>query len=301
MSRVEQALRRAGQPTTLAPVHQRHERAGVTADALSLDLYPGEPHSAVAAAPPRHAAPESFVTTAESFVATPDFIDGTFSPRFAESYKDKIITSATLPATTVEQYRRLAAALHHLQAEQGLRSLTVTSSVPQEGKTLTIVNLAMTLSESYKRRVLLVDADLRRPSIHHVFGVPAGRGLCEALRSTPGEIVPLFHVSPRLSVLPAGLAEGDPMTALASPRMAELLDEAAADFDWILLDAPPVALMADAGLLVRLTRAVILVIGAGSTSYTVVERVVSEIGRDNIIGTVLNRAEDHPGALPSYY
>lgn len=293
MSRVEQALRRAGQATTLAPVHQRSEFPGAATDALSLDLYPGEFHTPVAAGP--------VVSAADSLVATPDFIDGDFSPRFADAYREKVVTSAALPPTTVEQYRRLAAALHHLQAEQGLRSVTITSSVPQEGKTLTIVNLAMTLSESYKRRVLLVDADLRRPSIHQVFGFPAGRGLCEALRSSPGEMVPLVHVSPRLSVLPAGRPDGDPMTALASPRMAELLEEAASDFDWILLDAPPVALMADAGLLVRLTRAVILVIGAGSTPYTVVERVVAEMGRENIVGTVLNRAEDQPGALGHYY
>ena len=91
------------------------------------------------------------------------------------------------------------------------------------------------------------------------------------------------------------------MTALASPRMAELLEEAAADFDWILLDAPPLALMADAGVLVRLTKAVILVIGAGSTPYNVVERVVNEVGRENIVGTVLNRADDPGAAMSGYY
>jgi len=298
MSRVEQALRRAGQATTLAPVHPRQDVLAAGADTLSLDFYPGEQRAPVAAMP---VAAVPAVSTTDSFLATADFIDGDFSPRFSDAYKDKVVTSATLPSSTVEQYRRLAASLHHLQAEQGLRSLTITSSVPQEGKTLTSVNLAMTLSESYKRRVLLVDADLRRPSLHQVFGFPAGRGLCEALRSSAGEIVPLVHVSPRLSVLPAGLPDGDPMTALASPRIAELLEEAASDFDWVLLDAPPVALMADAGLLVRLTRAVILVIGAGSTPYTVVEKVVAEVGRENIVGTVLNRTEDAPGTLASYY
>jgi capsular exopolysaccharide synthesis family protein len=293
MGRVEQALKRAGQPTMLAPVRQRPEPLGAPTDPFSLDLYPDELHAPVAPAP--------MTSAADSMIATPEIIDGDFAPRFSDAYKDKVITSAKLPPATVEQYRRLAASLHRLQTEQGLRSLTVTSSVPQEGKTLTIVNLAMTLSESYKRRVLLVDADLRRPCIHEVFGVAAGRGLCEALRSAPGDIVPLVHASPRLSVLPAGSPKGDPMTALASPRMAELLEEAAADFDWVLLDAPPVALMADAGLLVRLTRAVLLVIGAGSTPYTVVQRVVTEVGRENIVGTVLNRAEAVPGDLSPYY
>jgi capsular exopolysaccharide synthesis family protein len=275
----------------LAPAYARNDLHGAV-DRLSLDLYPGERPVAVA--------PLAAVPTTDS-LGTPGFLNGDFAPQFSEGYRDRVVTSPKVPASTVEQYRRLAATLHRLHTEQGLRTLTVTSSVPREGKTLTTVNLAMTLSESYKRRVLLVDADLRRPSIHHVFGFPAGRGLCEALRSAPGDTVPLLHASPRLSMLAAGAAEGDSMTALASPRMAELLEEAASEFDWILLDAPPVALMADAGVLVRLTRAVILVIGAGSTPYKVVERVVTEVGRENIIGTVLNRADADPATLSPYY
>jgi len=108
-------------------------------------------------------------------------------------------------------------------------------------------------------------------------------------------------VSTNLAVLPAGSAEGDPMTALASPRITDLLDQAAAEFDWVLLDAPPVALMADARLLVRLTRAVVFIIGSGSTPYTAVEKAIKEIGRENIIGTVLNRAEESAVPLSPYY
>jgi len=91
------------------------------------------------------------------------------------------------------------------------------------------------------------------------------------------------------------------MRALASERMARFLDEVGSSFDWILLDAPPVALIADAGLLARLTRAVILVIGAGSTPYALVEKVVAELGREHIIGTVLNRVEGDATQWPDYY
>ena len=96
----------------------------------------------------------------------------------------------------VEQYRRLAATLHGLQAERGLKTLMVTSTLPEEGKTLTIANLALTLSESYKRRVLLIDADLRRPSIHEVFGLPNQSGLTEGLRAESGQLS-VLEVSPR--------------------------------------------------------------------------------------------------------
>src|SRR6266513_2292936 len=99
------------------------------------------------------------------------------------------------------------------------------------------------------------------------------------------------RVSPMLWVLPAGPPDANPMGALASDRMERFLEEVGSSFDWILLDAPPVALMADAGLLARLSRAVILVIGAGSTPYGLIDKVVAELGREHIIGAVLNRVE----------
>ena len=82
------------------------------------------------------------------------------------------MVSKEAPPIAVEQYRRLAGAVHDLQIEQGLKTLMVTSAVPNEGKTLTSANLALTLSESCKHRVLLIDADLRRPFIHRYFGSP---------------------------------------------------------------------------------------------------------------------------------
>ena len=89
----------------------------------------------------------------------------------------KLVVSSQTSPVAVEQYRRLAATLHGIQGERGLKTLLVTSAVPQEGKSLTVANLALTLSESYKRRVLLIDADLRRPSIHGLFGLPNVTGL----------------------------------------------------------------------------------------------------------------------------
>src|SRR5687768_14195981 len=102
---------------------------------------------------------------------------------FNKEYVDKLVISTTVPHAFREQYRRLGASLHHAQEEGGLKTLMVTSAVPDEGKTLTATNIALTLSESYRRRVLLIDADLRRPSLDEVFMVPKGYGLNEALNS----------------------------------------------------------------------------------------------------------------------
>ena len=220
-------------------------------------------------------------------------------PRSLHSaFERKLVVSRKAPPIAVEQYRRLAAAVHDLQLEQGLKTLMVTSAVPNEGKTLTAANLALTLSESCERRVLLIDADLRRPFIHQLFGLPNASGLSDVLRSERAEL-PLLQVSDLLSVLPAGHLD-QPM-ALTSDRMRVLLEQSAATFDWVLIDAVPVGFMADAQLLARLTRAVLFVIAANSTPHTLVTRAIEELGPECVIGTVLNCVENYHIPAAGYY
>jgi capsular exopolysaccharide synthesis family protein len=209
-----------------------------------------------------------------------------------------ILTQA--PPVAVEQYRRLAAAVHELQATHGTKTLMVTSALPQEGKTLTVTNLALTLSESYGRRVLLIDADLRRPSVHEVFRLSNAIGLIDGLRAEAGELS-LIPVTRLLSVLPAGRPDGNQMAALTSDRMRVILEEAASVFDWVLLDAPPVGIMPDANLLARFTEGVIFVIAAGSTPFEFVDRALADIGRDRVVGTVLNRIDPESIPATGYY
>ena len=146
----------------------------------------------------------------------------------------------------------------------------VASAVAGEGKTLTALNLALTLSESYRRQVVLIDADLRRPRVHELLDISGVAGLNEALKGPGRSTLALVEVSPRLSVLPAGLPDPDPMGALTSRRMAEILDEAAARFDWVIVDTPPVVLLPDTNLLASMVDAAVLVIEAGRTSYDVI-------------------------------
>src|SRR4029077_10759461 len=96
---------------------------------------------------------------------------------------EHVVWRRHLPPVLRERDGRLGATLHHAQAESGLKTLMITSAVPEEGKTLTATNIALTLSESYQRRVLLIDADLRRPSLDDIFEVPKVFGLSELLTS----------------------------------------------------------------------------------------------------------------------
>ena len=144
--------------------------------------------------------------------------------------------------------------------------VTVTSALPRDGKTLTAVNLALTLSESYSRRVLLIDADLRRPvrapGIGDSKSCRVERG---AARRSSGTAT--RHYLSNAKRLDLGALSFDTTGRPASQRMGTLLDECASRFDWVLLDVPPVGLLADAQILGRLTGAVILVIRAGATPY----------------------------------
>jgi capsular exopolysaccharide synthesis family protein len=225
--------------------------------------------------------------------------------RFNVTVAGRLVVGDDVKPTTVEQYRRLAAALHQAQSANKVKLAMVASAVPGEGKTLTAVNLALTLSESYGRRVLLIDADLRRPSIHKVFDVPNRLGLNEALRAGEERKVTLFQVSPQLSLLVAGRSNLDPMNGLTSGRMQRILDDAAAKFDWVVIDTAPIGLITDAHLLAEMVHIVILVVHANLTPCALVQQAVESLGRDRIIGVVLNwvdeRAASPGGKYGEYY
>ncbi len=213
--------------------------------------------------------------------------------RIATRYEGKTVIDTEMSAQSREQYRRLAATLHQAQALNGIKVVMITSALVAEGKTLTASNVALTLSQSYQKQVLLIDADLRRPSMQEVFGIPGGPGWQRGSRRTLESAVPVHQVSPRLGILQAGRPTSDPIAALTSERMRRLIDEARKNFDWVILDTPPVALLTDASLVSSMTDGAVIVVRAGHTPYELVERAVAAIGRDRTLGVVLNQAEPH--------
>lgn len=257
------------------PVHAplRHEPASSAASRHEHDA-PG--HSRPAAAPERREPSESRLDRLL------DRVDHRLSEKL-------IIDDMIMPASR-EQYRRLAAALHHMHFD-GVSVIMIASAVPGEGKTLTASNLALTFSESYDRRVLLIDADLRRPTLHEVFRVQSHHGLTDGLTAAEERRIHVRQLSPRLCFLPAGRPVTDPMSCLSSVRLKRILIEAKESFDWVIIDTPPVGLLPDANLLGSMVDGVVLVIKAGSTPYDLVRRAVDLFGRNKIVGTVLNRAD----------
>ena len=267
MSRIDEALRQAGMkpPSSVATAVPPG-----TLEGFSLAVEGAEPGQPVSAESP----------ATDMSVAAPH-------PIFFE----RLIVHQDAAPVAIEQYRRLAAVLHHSQVERGNKVVMVASAEPAEGKTLTAANLALTLSESYKRRVLLIDADLRRPSLSRLFQLPHAAGLSDNLKADHDLPLQLMTLSPSLALLPGGNADADPMSGLTSGRMQQIIDRAAANFDWVIVDTPPVALLTDTHLLAAMVDSAVLVIDAGSTQCAVVQQAIQSIGRDKIVGVVLNRVE----------
>jgi capsular exopolysaccharide synthesis family protein len=211
---------------------------------------------------------------------------------------EKSVLSPDPDHASVEQYRRLAARLHLAQAEHGIKVVMIASALPGEGKTLTATNLALTLSESYHRDVLLIDGDLRRPSMHEVFRIPNVSGLNDGLRSEAERKVPLVRWSDRLTLITAGRPDPDPMRVLVSEKMKRVIAEAAQKFDWVIIDTPPIGLLTDASLFSAMVDTAVLVVQAARTPHADIERAVTALSRDRIFGVVLNRA--NAAANPKY-
>jgi protein-tyrosine kinase len=326
MSRIEEALRRAraagsppgSRPTDPAggPGHDPNE-SGETSEISDSPWDFGAGHDATNGPVPggealfgpsaRRGAPtlpdvrqralHSALQEAEPSNASPVF--GGFDP----TVEERTVISPSIPAVSVEQYRRLAATLHHMQEDRGTRRVMLSSAVTGEGKSLTATNLALTLAQSYRRKVLLIDADLRRPTLHRIFQVQNVNGLGEALKSPEDRRLSIVEISDRLSLLPAGRPNPDPMSALTSERMRRILHEASQRFDWVIIDTPPVALLTDANLLAAMVDAALVVVHATRTPHDMIQRAIEAIGRDKIIGVILNQVEkpSFSGDAHAYY
>jgi protein-tyrosine kinase len=246
--------------------------------------------------------PESRLPTGGSLITLPTRQDGPTGWRSDPELIGKLVGTDGFGHAALEQYRKLAATLHHGQVERGLKVIMTTSALPSEGKSLTAVNTALTLSESYQRRVLLIDADLRRPTIQRIFGLPSSGGLIEGLKSAQEHAMTPIQMSERLFVLPAGRPDPDPIGALTSLRMKRVLAHAAGLFEWVIVDTPPLGLLPDASLLADFVDGVLLVVRCGKAPFHLVKRTVEGISRDRIIGVIMNAVDlAHDRNAGGYY
>jgi capsular exopolysaccharide synthesis family protein len=200
-----------------------------------------------------------------------------------------------------EQYRILRTNLQSIKRVAEARTLLVTSSVHDEGKSVTSINLALTMAQQEGMRVLLIDADLRRPSIHRWLGLDNSNGLSEALQEggVPDERIVALE-SPPLSVMPAGNEPKNPAELLDSTAMKRLMDRLKQSYDIIIIDSPPMLPVADPGIVGRSVDGVLFVVRAGRTQQRTVLQAFALLkqAKVRLMGCVLTHVEHY---IPGYY
>ena len=182
-----------------------------------------------------------------------------------------------------------------------LRSLVVTSAGIAEGKTLTALNLGWLLAQTEGVRALVIDSDLRRPCATDYFGIDATQD-CPKCSAISFDSKTRSCVSiPRASMLPGGKPRDDVAELLSGPTYERVLAQARRMFDYIIIDAPPLGIFTDANVLMSRADGAMLVVRAGKTRYSVVDKLLEQIPREKLLGVVLNRAGDQPDSTNYYY
>jgi capsular exopolysaccharide synthesis family protein len=204
-----------------------------------------------------------------------------------------------LSRQAAEQFRTLRSRLYHLRSENAMRVILITSPIAGDGKTFVASNLARAIVRQADRRVLLVDADLRSARLHLPLGAAEEPGLSDYLAGAADELAIIQHGEKGgLYFAPAGKAANNASELLSNGRWKSFIESTAPCFDWIIIDSPPCLPVADATVIASLCDGVLLVLRTGATPTTAAEKACQELRKQNLIGVVLNGADE--AALGSY-
>lgn len=201
-----------------------------------------------------------------------------------------------------EKYRELRTKLLQASERSQMRAIVVTSAGIAEGKTLTALNLAWLLAQTEGIRALVIDSDLRRPCATDYLGIDAQGGLSEVLGGQLNLEDAIVRLEPAgLHLLPGGRPRDDVAELLSGPSYGRILSEVRRMFDYIIIDAPPLGIFSDASVLMQRADGGILVVRAGKTRYSTVDKLLDQMPKEKLIGVVLNRTEEQPEAASYYY
>jgi capsular exopolysaccharide synthesis family protein len=283
--------------------------AGKTADLTgtplseNVDLKPVKPiatatnkdRSIPAAEHPQDSQQDDDFTPQPTYSEFPPMVALQEKGQFPQSNRlaDKLVAISAPHSYEAEQFRVLRTnIMFPAEGRATPRSILITSTHPNHGKSFVAANLAATIAQNIDRHVLLVDCDLRKPAINHFFGFSSGLpGLSDYLiKGKPLTQLLVRTGTPRLSILPGGLPPPNPSELLSSNRMAALMQELLNRYDdrYIIIDSPPPQVAAESTALAKFVEGIVLVIRIGHTQKEASALVVDKLGKEKIIGVVAN-------------
>lgn len=296
MSRIHEALKRAEQqriePTEAPPVMP----------AQIGDEIAGSPATRSSELFDRLAQSENETRTRSAeFLRFDDIWTQCANPGWRLDLERNVFVDPTAPPAVREQFRTLRSRLYQIRDKQPLRSILVTSSLPGEGKTFVANNLAHALARQQNCRVLLIDADLRRPDLHPGFEAPSSPGLSEYLRGEASEMAVIQRGLPEyLCFIAGGSKPQNPAELITNGRLKSLLETIGPVFDWVILDSPPTLPVSDAMTLAELCDGVLTVVRAAQTGFDSAQKSCHQLREKNLLGVALNCSDDS-AAYGSYY
>ena len=214
--------------------------------------------------------------------------------------QSKLVCITDEDSLAAEKFRFLGVRLRHLQQKRSLKRLLITSSMAEEGKSMVSANLACTLARKQQQKILLLEGDLRRPTLAEQFGLGKTPGLTELLQGEPCTAMNIRQLeSLGLWILPAGTPSRTPLELIQSRKLSMLLDQLGAWFDWIVIDSPPLMPLGDTSVWMRLADGILLVVRPGKTAKRQLQRGLEAIEQSKLLGAVLNGSAD--AGLGDYY
>lgn len=220
----------------------------------------------------------------------PDFVSWTVD---AERVEPRLVAITQPTSTYCEEYRSLRTHVLHKSQRQKLQAIVVASVNPSEGKSVTALNLSWLLAQTDGVKCLIIDSDLRMPSIADYLGIETDKGLSHILTGEATLAESIIRLEPSgLHILPGGDARTDVAEMISGPKFKEILREAREMFDYVIIDAPPLGIFTDATVLINHADGAMLVVRANRTRYSLIDRLLEPIPRERLLGVVLNQSEE---------
>lgn len=220
----------------------------------------------------------------------PDFVSWTVD---TERVEPRLVAITQPNSNYCEEYRSLRTHVLHKSQRQKLQSIVVASVNPSEGKSVTALNLSWLLAQTDGVKCLIIDSDLRMPSLADYLGIETDKGLSHVLDGNATLAESIVRLEPSgLHILAGGDPRNDVAELISGPRFKEILREAREMFDYVIIDAPPLGVFTDATVLINHADGALLVVRANRTRCSVIERLLEPIQKDRLLGVVLNQSED---------